>query len=247
MPRKALLLLAGLAVLAPPAFPQTADEVIARYIQARGGLARLKAVNTLRMTGRMSVGPGVEVPITLEKKRPSRLRLEMTVQGYPALQVYDGHDAWGIPPRPGQKPQRMPAEAVPQLAAQADMDGPLVDYRAKGHKVELLGQEKVDGEKTWKLRVILASGSVETYFLDVGSGLLVRIEGSQKVGSETIQGETLLEDYREAGGVLWPHRVRSGEVGVPDKQVLTVEKVEVNPPIADSRFQMPAASSDQGG
>jgi hypothetical protein len=241
---RGVLLLVVAAAVPGAARGETVEDVIARNLEARGGLARIEAVATLRMTGRMSVGPGEEVPVTIEKKRPGRIRFEMVVKGRPAVQAYDGRTAWGIPALGSRMPREMPAEAIPLLASQADIDGPLVDYRAKGHQVALVGREKVDGTDCWELRVKLASGGVEDYFLAVRSGLIIKIEGTQKVQGREIKGETLLGDYRSAGGVLWPHTVRSGALDQPDKQVLTVDRVEVNVPMDDARFRMPATGAE---
>jgi hypothetical protein len=241
---RGVLLLVVAAAVPGTARGETVEDVIARNLEARGGLAHIEAVTTLRMTGRMSVGPGEEVPVTIEKKRPGRIRFEMVVKGRPAVQAWDGRTAWGIPALGSRTPRRMPAEAAPLLASQADIDGPLVDYRAKGHRVALVGREKVDGAECWRLRVKLASGGVEDYFLAIRSGQIVKIEGTQKVQGREIKGETLLGDYRAAGGVLWPHTVRSGALGQPDKQVLTVDRIEVNVPIDDARFEMPATGAD---
>jgi len=238
MLRKALPGLVLAAVLAAPAAAQTVDEVIAKSFEARGGLDKLKAVQSVRMTGKMTMGP-MELPMVIELKRPASLRMDVTVQGALAVQAYDGTTAWAISPM-GQA-ERVPSEAAKQMAAQADLDGPLVDYGAKGLQVELLGKEKVEGSDAFKLKVTRKGGDVEYYFLDAGSWLPVRVEGKQTVRGTEIEGEGTIGDYKEVAGFLWPHSIRNGAKGRPEKQTITIEKIEVNPAIDDARFKMPAA------
>src|SRR6185503_9024911 len=145
MLRKMLLGLAVLALPGPLASAQTVDEVIAKHLEARGGLEKLKAVKTIRMTGKMTMGPGMEAPISLELKRPSSIRMEFTIQGNVGVQAYDGKNGWAINPFGGKEdPEPLSADDLKEIEEQADRDGPLVDYKAKGNTVELVGKEKVE-------------------------------------------------------------------------------------------------------
>jgi hypothetical protein len=234
------VLLAG-AVLAVPAVAQTVDEVIAKSLEARGGLDRLRAVQAIRVTGRMSMGPR-EASIVVERKRPDSIRAEITVRGERAVQAWDGKTAWGISPTGSGQPEVLPAEAASAMAADADVDGPLVDYQAKGHRVTLLGKEMLEGGDAYKIEVRKKDGAVEVHFLDVRSYLTVRIEGKRTIRGMLIEGESVLGDYREAGGILWPCSIKSGARGNPEKQTLTVDKIEVDPVLDDARFKMPPAT-----
>jgi len=240
MLRKALPGLVLAAVLAAPAAAQTVDEVIAKSFEARGGLDKLKAIQAMRMTGKMTMGP-MELPLVIETKRPASLRLDVTVQGTVAVQAYDGTTAWGISPMGTGQAEALPAEAAREMAAQADLDGPLVDSEAKGHRVELVGKEMVEGRDAFKLKVTKKDGGVEYYFLDAASYLPVRFEGKRTVRGAEIEGEGTIGDYKEVAGFLWPHSIQNGAKGRPEKQAITIEKIEVNPKIDDTRFKMPSA------
>jgi hypothetical protein len=233
-------LLAG-AVLAAPASAQTVDEVIAKSLEARGGLDRLRAVQSIRVTGRMSMG-SKDASMVVERKRPTSIRAEITFQGERAVQAWDGITAWGIPPMGSGQAEKLPAEVARAMADEADVDGPLVDYRAKGHQVTLLGKAMLDGGDAYKVEVRRKDGAVEVHFLDARSYLTVRIEGKRTIRGTVVEGESLLGDYREAGGILWPYSIRSGARGSPEKQTLTVEKIEVDPVLDDSRFKMPSTT-----
>jgi outer membrane lipoprotein-sorting protein len=240
MLRKALPGLLLAAVVAAPAAAQTVDELIAKSFEARGGLDKLKAIQSIRMTGKMSMGP-MELPMVIEMKRPASFRADVTVQGTTAVQAYDGATAWGISPMGTGQAEPIPAEEAKEMADQADLDGPLVDYKAKGHQVEFLGKEKLEGSDAYKLKVTKKDGDVEYYFLDAESYLPVRVEGKRTVRGTEIEGEGTIGDYKEAGGFLWPHSIQNDAKGRPEKQTITIEKIEINPAIDDARFRMPGA------
>jgi outer membrane lipoprotein-sorting protein len=239
MLRKCLVTLA-LVGLALPASAQTLDEVIAKNLAARGGLEKMKAVKSMRMTGRMTMGPGMEAPISMEMKRPGNVRMEFSFQGNTGVQAYDGSKGWSINPFSGKKDaEPMSADDLKDIQEQADMDGPLVDWKAKGHTVELLGKDKIEGSDVYKLKVTLKGGDVRTVYIDADSFLEIKAESKRTIrGSET-EVETSIGDYKEVGGIMVPHSFQSGAKGRPEKQNIIVEKIELNPTLEDVRFKMP--------
>jgi outer membrane lipoprotein-sorting protein len=232
----------ALAALAPAlASAQTADELIAKNLEAKGGLPKIKAVQTMRLSGTMPVGPGVEAPFVMELKRPNQMRLDFTYQGMTATQAFDGKVGWQVMPFTGKRePQVLPGDAVKQFEAQADLDGPLVDYQAKGHKVEYVGREKVEGTDTYVLKVTLKSGEASRIFLDAATFLEIRSESKTRgpTGGD-LEIETLIGDYREVDGLMLPHLRESGPRGGSQKVRMTVEKVDINVPLDDARFTLP--------
>lgn len=242
MLRKILLGLAVLALPGPQAWAQTVDELIAKNLEARGGLEKMKAVKTIRMTGKMTMGPGMEAPISLELKRPSSVRMEFTIQGNTGVQAYDGKTGWAINPFGGkQDPEPLSADDLKDIEEQSDMDGPLVDYKAKGHTVELVGKEKIEGSDAYKLKITLKSGDVRYQYLDVDSFLTIREESKRMVRGTEQEVESTVGDYKEVGGLLLPHSIQNGAKGRPEKQNIVLETVELNPAIEDARFKMPEA------
>ena len=240
-----IAVLALLAPLAPTASAQTVDELIAKNIVAKGGLEKIKAVKSMRATGKMIGGPGMEFPFVMINKRPKSTRLEFTFQGMTGMQVYDGKTAWMSMPFMGKKePEVMPPDEAKMIEEQADFDGPLMDYKEKGHTVELLGKEQVEGADAFKLKVTLKGGDVRTIYLDAETFLEIKVEAKRMVRGSEIEGESLLSDYKEVGGMMMAHVIDSGSKGSPQRQKIVVEKVELNPVIADSLFVMPATAVD---
>lgn len=229
---------AGVLMLAQAASAQTVEELIAKSIEARGGLEAIKATHTLRLTGTMTMGPGMQTPFTLELKRPGKMRMEFTFQGTTGIQAYDGTTGWTVMPFMGQPdPALMSPEDLKDAEEQSDFDGPLVDHAAKGHSVELLGRDEEDG--AYKLKVTLQNGSVRYVYLDPESFLETRTEGERSVQGRQTELETSFRDYREVEGLMVPHTIETSAKGSPQQQSLVVEKVELNVPLDDSRFVMP--------
>ena len=241
--RRVCLAMAAVVVLIPCLWAQTVDEIIAKNVQARGGMEKLKAVQSIKSTANMSMGPGMEAPGVLFQKRPALARLDFTVQGLTATQAYDGKGAWQIMPFTGKKDaEPMSADETKEVEEMADLDGPLVDYKSKGHQVELLGKEKVEGTDAYKIKATLKNGDVQTIYIDADSFLEIQEETKRTVrGSEQLV-ESAIGDYKDVDGVLFPFAIESGVKGSQEKQKLTITKIELNVPVDDSVFKMPAAA-----
>jgi hypothetical protein len=236
----------GLAVasLVPVmASAQTVDEIVAKHLAARGGAGKIAAIGSLRMTAKARAQGGREAVVVREVKRPGRIRLEFTAQGVTGVYAYDGERGWRVSPFDGQlEPEPMSPESTRSAIEWSDIGGPLVDWKAKGHRVELAGRESVEGREAWELKVSLKTGAVRYLYLDAQSFLHVRTGATRSVAGRPIEMETTFGDYRETAGVLFPHTIEIGAKGRPCRLRILVQTVEVNPALDDARFRMPDAS-----
>jgi hypothetical protein len=230
-----------LALVAPPAIgAQTVDEIVARNLAARGGREALAAVLTLRMTGLATAGPGRTAVVRREIARPGRIRTEFVFQGTTGVYAWDGAQGWRVSPLEGSLDARpMSGEEAAAAAEQADVDGPLVDWQKKGHRVELVGAEALAGGPAQHLKVTLKSGAVRHLWVDAASGLVVRTLATRTVRGHTAELETVFADYRETNGVTFPRSIETGVPGRPRRLRITVDTVEVNPALDDARFRRP--------
>jgi hypothetical protein len=226
------------AVLAAPAPAQTVDDLVAQLAEARGGLQKLRAVQSLRMLGHMMLGPNAEAPVTIERKRPHNTRAELTLQGKTSVQAFDGRQAWGVLPG-DEKAETLPPDMARDIGNQADIDGPLVDYKEKGNALELVGKERFEDADAWRIKVTLKSGDVLFVLLDVNSHLEVGNETKRVVRGSEVEIVARMSGYKPVGGVLWPHTIESGPKGRTLRPSLVIDKIEVNPEIDASRFRMP--------
>ena len=128
-----------------------------------------------------------------------------------------------------------------QIIEDSDFDGPLVNYAAKGNKIEFEGKEVYEGSDVYKLKVTLANGTVKHYFLDTEYYVPIKIETKQINRGTEFDTETILGDYKEIAGVYFPFSIESGVKGSPNRASVTFEKIEVNQSIDDGRFSIPKA------
>jgi len=238
----ALVLVAAAAVLAAPAArAQTVDEIVAKNLQARGGKDKIAAVKTARATGRMTLGPGMEAPFTITWKKPGMVRLEFTIQGMTGVQAYDGTTGWSLMPFMGKpEAEKMSEEDMSHIQEQADWDGPLVDYKGKGHQVELVGKESVEGTEVYKLKVTKKNGEVVFELLDADAYLEIKEQGKRTMRGQEIEFETSMGDYKDVAGLMLAHSIESKAKGMPQSQQLTFDKFEINIDVPDDTFKMPA-------
>lgn len=213
-------------------------EICRKGVDALGGAGRLEAVRSERMTGRIEFGSEEPVSLVVELKRPGKIRTQVEFKAGTFVQGFDGETGWMIDPSSGGKPVEMSAERARNLPEQADLDGPLVRSKPRGIRLEIEGREKVRGIEAFRIRVTLANGIVRFLDLDASSFRKVRWEGELGEGSQKSMNESFFTDYRKVGGLEFPFRIESG-AGGRVTQTIVFEKVEVNPPISDSRFSMP--------
>lgn len=233
-----------LLAAASPGAGQSVDDVVSRYLQARGGIERLHAVKTLRLTGRMSL-PGAEAPFVLELKRPAKMRTEFTVNGRKGIQAFDGRAGWSVAPLPGEAARAMGPDETREARSQADVDlSPLVDAAAKGFSIEMHGREALGGGDTVKLLVRGGGGPDRVLFIDSRTHLVVRTEETRDLDGELVEFMTEIGDYRTVDGLTYPYRIDVAPKAQPDlRQRMDIQGVEVNPPIDDARFAKPGPSS----
>jgi outer membrane lipoprotein-sorting protein len=227
---------------------QTADEIIKKVLDARGGVEKIKAVQAERISGRVSL-QGVEGAFVVELKRPMKMRAEISIEGQKVIRVYDGKSSgWMVNPFAENKdPQPLSSEDLKNISDEADIDGPLMDYKTKGNQIELAGKQTLDDKPVYRLKLTNKNGDVRYYFFDAASFLLVKWEGTRKNGDQELPWESFFSDFRDVQGMKYPFRIDQGSPGTEIKQTLTAEKIEINPALDDSRFtkpQSPAPPAD---
>ena len=213
---------------------QSVDEIIARNLEAKGGLARMRAIQTVKQTRRMNL-QGMDSPVVVYTKRPNMVRQEISAAGKLVVMAYDGVTPWVVNPLTGQSGaiQVMGPQAA-AIRQDSDFDGPLVDYRDKGTTVELIGTEPLGSRKAYHLKVTSKTGLVQHYYLDIETALEVKLTTETESG--TVEQELL--DYRDVEGIKIPFLIRTIANGVKQGEI-KVEKVEFNVKIDDAIFRMP--------
>jgi len=236
------LVAALLAAAAPGASAINADELIDKHIEARGGLEKLRAIESRHSTGKMifTGDSAIELGLAEVVTRDGRIRSEAALQGMTAVQAYDGTQAWQISPFQGRKdPDRMSEDDAKALLDSLDIDGPLVDYKAKGHTVTYLGTEDVDGTDAHKLKLVEKDGDIKYIYLDPDFFLQIRETVQRQVRGVEQEYESDLGNYEQVAGVYMPFSIESGPKGGDKNQKIVLDKVEVNSSVDAESFHFP--------
>ena len=227
-----LVLIAGLTGLSLPAFAITADELVARNLEARGGADKLRAITSMHTLGKMRLGGGLEAKTESFAVGPDKIRYEFTLQGMTAINAWDGQQAWAVQPFQGRRdPQKMSDDDSKDLVLAADIAGPLLDYQKKGNRLEYLGTEDIDGTDAHKLRVTFKNGDSQVIYLDPDQFLAIRVVDHRMVrGQEQVQ-TTDLGEYEKVDGIYFPFEQGQNHI----------DSAELNTPIDTARFAFPTA------
>jgi len=256
----------------------SASAIVDRNVAARGGLQAWRAVQTMSMEGKLGAGGNqrailpvrpqgptpslneipqrpvneTQLPFVMELKRARTMRGERVFKGQTAIQVFDG--AYGLKLRPflnRRLVEPYTEEEIKSVAMQADLDGPLVDYAAKGTQIELAGMEKVEDRDTYKLKLTMNNGQSIHVWIDAQSFLETKIEGQpRRLDGVYHPVEIYYRDYRRVSGLQIPFaletkvlQVAQAAQGVKSLPVppekIVIDKVVVNPNLEESRFSKP--------
>jgi len=218
------------------------QDLVDKSIEAQGGLEALKAIQSLKLTGSVSL-MGMDMGIIMYQKRPNKLRMEVDVSamGVEIVNGYDGETGWSINPMVGSGAQTVSGEEARGLALQADMDGLLVGYEVKGISIEYIGEEEVRGTTANKLKLVMADSTEMFMYLDAESNLIIKQEneGTNPTTGGKVTQHSYMKDYRDVNGVLMPYGLEvvfgEGEL----TQDITFTTIEVNVDIDDSLFVKP--------
>jgi hypothetical protein len=264
-----------------PTAPQlSAEEIVAKNVAARGGLQAWRGVQTMTLTGKLGAGGNqratlsvplqshppkgqtpivprrpteeVQLPFVMELKRPSKLRFELQFKGQTALQVYNGTQGWKLRPYLNrQEVEPFSTEETKTASMQGELDGFLIDYAAKGTRLEFDSIEKVEGRDTYKLKLTLKGGDVTHVWVDSQTFLEAKIEGQPRRLDGTYHPvEVYYRDYRPVNGLQIPFVLESHvlsvsktatglrDTPVPPEKII-IEQVTVNPKLDDSLFAKP--------
>jgi hypothetical protein len=256
----------------------SAAEIVSRNVTARGGLQAWRAVKSMSWQGKLGVGGNqratltipspdkkagplpsdprpaeeVQLPFVMEMERPLKVRFELQFKGQTAVQVFDGTSGWKLRPYLNRNDvEPYTADEMKKAALQQELDGPLVDYQAKGTTVSLDGAEKVEGRDTYKLKLTLKSGQTIHVWIDAKTFLEAKIEGQpRRLDGIEHPVEVYYRDYRSVNGLQIPFVLETAvlplaatanhakEAAIPTEKII-IERVVVNPRLDASIFVKP--------
>jgi outer membrane lipoprotein-sorting protein len=237
-----LLVTATLINATATAQDESLEEILEAHFEVVGQESLLE-VQTIKQTGKIYT-QGIEIPMDLTLKRPNMMRINANVGGAEAVfMAYDGSKGWSLQPWTGSlDPQDLPEDQMKDAMQQADMDGALYNYEEKGHEVELMGTEEIEGTDTYKLKITLKSGDVMYYFLDMEAYVPIKITSKTTIQGQELESEQFLSNYKMIDGFAVAHSVETKIMGATQMQI-TIESVNVNVDVDDSYFAKPGSDN----
>ena len=255
-------------IVASVSMAQTADEVINKFIDASGGKEKLEGIKTLQYNQVIkfqSPMGAIDIPMELYKEKDKLYRAQTSMQlGPQTLDFFTvitdtaGYVFLPANPMTGSEGGLQKMEETDRKNNLYQMDvqglfGSLVNYTAKGNKVELLKDDKVNNEDCYRIKLTTASGQEVTYFVSKASNLIVRqdAKGTMAASLSGIGGlmsgmgaggridkmevSILYNDYKDVDGIKFPTKwVIKTAMGDSDSDL---SNIKINQPIEAKKYR----------
>lgn len=222
---------------------QTVDEILDQYFENIGGVEAWQKLNSMKIIGTTSM-QGMEFPITVYSKRPNLEMVEVSVQGMQIVQAFDGKTAWSINPMMGSSDPTKAAEEEATEAAKRQFEDNFINYKEKGHTVELLGTKEIEGTETFEIKLTKNTGDEEIHYFDSENYVPIMMRSFAAAGpmkGQTV--ETYLSDYEEHEGLMVPMSMEQ-KVGGQTLMQGTWTEVEFDAEMGDDIFAFPSGEQD---
>ena len=215
------------------------DEIIKQNLQAKGGAEKWDQIKTIKLTGTMNM-QGMELPLEMIQKRPNKLFLSFEVQGMKGVQAYNGKKGWMIMPFMGKtEAEEMADDQLKDFKKQADIDGPLKDYKAKGSTIEFVAESEIEGTPVYELKLTEKDGDISSMYFDTEYMLEIKNKSKVERMGASMEIETIIGNYKEVEGIIFPHSISTNMGG--GAQEIVFNSIEINVEVDDAIFEMPAA------
>ncbi len=214
---------------------QTVDEIIDKHIEALGGKEKLSTLKSLRMETNLSV-QGMDIPVIQTRVHNVGQRVDISAMGMEGFVITTPTAGWTFMPFMGQSAaEAMPEDQVKESVDELDLQGSLLNYKEKGHTVELVGKEAVDGTECFKIKLTTKGGKARTFFIDPKNYYIIRTVAKATVNGQEQEVTINFADFKKTEeGYVFPHSI-GGAFGQGD---MTVTKIEVNKPVDEKIFKV---------
>lgn len=216
-------------------FAQTADEVIAKHIEAIGGKENWKKVNSMRQEATLSV-QGMDIPVVISAVHNKATKQEYTVMGMTGYSIITSEGGWNFNPMQGQtKPEPITQDELKYGKDNLDLQGDFVDYNAKGHAIQLMDKEDIEGVECFKVKLTRKSGNESIFFFDPKTYYVVRTSSKMSANGQEVESVVNMSNYLKLPeGIVIAHTIESTAIPAP----ITVTKVIINGKIDDAVFKV---------
>lgn len=212
---------------------QSVDEIVRRNVEAKGGSAKLNAIQTIKQTATVSM-QGTDYAVTMYSKRPNLTRQEVSVNGQLVVNAFDGLTPWILNPNVGPRAIVVSGPQADQIRQQSHFGSQLMDYKSLGLTASMNGFEMMGSRRVVHLRLTSPDGQRSDVYLDAETYLDAKV--STQVNQLRLDQE--LSDYRDLDGIKVPYLIRTLTNGVLQSE-MKVQKVEFNVKLDDALFKVP--------
>jgi hypothetical protein len=244
--RAVMLALAGFATLMSE--QPKLDQILVKHFEARGGLAKIKSIKSMRQTGRMEINSPngtLRFDLKVESKQPTSFRVDLTInegaaRGERLISAYDGKMGWNLSTL-GDNPKSIPMspDELAESEDRSDIHGPLVDHISKGHQIEYAGKESLDGLDSYKLKIKLKTGNLLFCYLDTDTFLETLVIYKRTVNGKQAESEYRFSNYKKVDGTALPFTIEQLAKGSSQKTIIVLDKIELNIPFDETRLKAP--------
>lgn len=218
---------------------QTADEVIMKFSANMGGLDAFNKITSAKFTGTYSA-QGNDFPLTTQLINGKAMRTDIDIMGQSVTNCYANGKGWKVNPFAGAStPTEVTGKELTDFKVQSYLSNALTDYKARGHQVEIQGEETVEGIKTFKIKLTSKDdGRVTSYFISVSDYTLIKTSTMRDFQGQEMETETWFSDLKEIGGVKF-FMSRDSKIQGQIFQTVKFDKIELNVPVDEKIFEMP--------
>lgn len=233
------LLFASLLLIQHAVSAQTVDDIVYKHIKAMGGADKIAELKSVRIAANMKV-MNMDMPVTTTIVQNKAFRTETKAQGMTIIQAVNGNAGWMINPMSGQaKATVLPEEVVKSLDSQKDLTG-LYNYKEKGYKLTLDGEEDLDGAKVYRVTATMSNGVRQINYISKDTFYILKITASMPVDGQDIKTESVQSDFRQINGITFPFLLEVTTTAMPGMTMVNrIASLEVNPKIDERIFEMP--------
>ena len=222
-------------------FAQTANEIVAKHIEAMGGADKWKAVKAMEMNNKFTV-QGMDIASKTVIVSGKSLRTDISVMGQEIISAIDGETGWAQQPAMmggTGEPEDMPGAMIKESRKQVYLGGSLMNYKENGSTIELVGKEKLEGVDVYHLKLTEKAGDITNLFVSTSNYYVLKSAGKRNIQGKDVDAEVNFSNFKQVEGLTFPYTM---ETASPMGGMMTIEtdSIKLNPKIDESIFKKPA-------
>ncbi len=233
-----LLSLFLLSLMTSPGLSQEASDILKKMVEAQGGKEVFEKIEDMTSSGALElIQMGMTGSLTMYKKEPDKVRMDIEVMGMIITQAYDGETAWWVNPQTGSR-EELPEQQAEYMKRNALGIDVYIYPEKYGIAFAYKGKEKIEEKAYLVLEQTFSDGHKATLYIDPKTYLTYKSKSTtvNQMGAE-VEQETFESDFKKANGMIIPFSIIIFQGG-EEYMKLTFTEVTFNSGLEDSLFKM---------